>query len=51
MRHKFKYAGKENDKKVYLISCPKTKGKFCTALWDKGKYTQNKCPCCGGNVK
>lgn len=46
MTHKFKYAGREYDRKVYLVSCSKKKGKFSTALWNKGKVVPNKCPCC-----
>lgn len=48
--HKFIYAGKYNDRKVYLVICEKTGGDFHTEIWNRGKFKKNKCPCCNETI-
>ena len=50
--HKFVYNGKNQfDRNCFDVKCQKTKGKFCTTIWDAGKYPRNKCKCCKERIK
>jgi len=51
MKHKFKFKEIIEGKKVYIVECKETKGKFCTSLWDKLKLERDKCHCCLCKVK
>ena len=36
---------------VYLVKCTRTSGSFSTILWKEGKEQNQRCPCCGEQVK
>ena len=50
MKHQFKFSEKIGERKIYLIKCKHTEGEFSTRMWELGKETQNKCPCCGEEI-
>lgn len=48
--HKFKYAGKIDERKVYIVKCEKTGGEFSSLGWVYMQIPQNICPCCKEEV-